>query len=155
MNWWRRVFLGENDASPVQATMRIETSWKQPVRGDKAHGKTFLPGGPPDDPTPQWFSPVPSGDYTPPEPTVGMMCTIVQGEVLRRARVLSATKRKVTVGVEYKKHALAFTRRLNGEWREVGARTQAALLIPGIERSNIKSFKQWYSADEISGGWKL
>ncbi len=116
-------------------------------------GKLYLEGGPPDDPTPIWRGPFPLPDHVEPIPDLGMMCTITDGTVLRRARIVGMNPSTLLVAPEYGQ-LKEFSLRADGTWRDKHFRgKKGARLVIGAEASNFRLYKLWYTPKEAAGGW--
>lgn len=156
MSWWRQIFLRQSEQQDtVEIKATTQQSWNEPKRGDTAHGKTYLPGGPSEDPTPQYNGEIPPVGFSPRNPEPGMHCTISSGDLHRRGYIIAVTKKRITARVEYSRRTWTFTKRGDGTWMEEGIRKGGARLIAGVGLSNIKSKKLWYTPADIAGGWKI
>lgn len=158
MSWWRGVVGRVPEAGALSAELRVETNWRTPGHGERSQDgrKVYLDGGPPGDPHALWVGAFPPAGYREPAVAAGLEATVVQGEVLRRAKILEASPRRLVACLEYKRGRVGFTKRSNGIWREEGLRGEdAPRLVLGIGATNFRRFKQWYTDDEVRCGWKL
>lgn len=158
MSWWRRVVGRVPVAETLSAEMRIETNWRPPVHGERSPDgrKVYLEGGPPGDPHALWTGPFPPAGHREPAASAGLDATVAHGEVLRRARVIEVSPRRLVVCLEYKRGRVGFTKRSDGAWREEGLKGhEAPRLVLGIGASNFRRFKKWYTDEEMRRGWEL
>ena len=155
MTIWRRLLGVIPVTQKVRAELWAEQNWPPPTHGDKSPDgrSTYLEGGPPNDPTPLWDGPFPPHCHIEPEPRAGIECTFVNGDLLRRGKIIAVQKpSRIVIRLEYVKRPDTFTLRREGCWRQRGTQGGTHLVL-GIGASNFRSRKSWYSDADIRGGW--
>jgi hypothetical protein len=155
MSFWRNMF--SKNSSIVQVRTSIETDAVAKVSGQRSpDGKSvYLVGGPADDPHEQWQGSFPPPGYVDSDPRLGDLCTISDGTVYRRARIVACGKAEVVVRAEYSYRNEAYSQRSNGCYVQKGLGADGPRLYFGIVATNLKSMKQWYTDRDLAGGWTI
>lgn len=157
---WCRYLLGKLSSRVPGYSIETRLEFDFPPRqyGDRSPDgqRVYLEGGPPNDPNKNWDGEFPPRGYVEPKATVGSICTLIEGQLLKRAKIVEASAQQVLVKVEYDDHLQAFTRRANGHWRSEGQRgSHVRRLVIGIGVTNLKRYKKWYSSEDMERGWIL
>ncbi len=136
----------------IECQHGLYTSHYRPGSRSGDGRSVYLPGGPPEDVTPQWTDAFPPPGYQQPLPKKGMAATIVSGEVLRRAVVVDVSAQRLLLRVEYYRSLWEYQLDRQGRVKNIA---DGRVVILGIGASILKSYKLWYTDWDLQKGWRI